>query len=148
MQHCLTRLAFVPQLLSTRTYKGLDPNEGKNRPLDVIMGRVGIASAYAHEPGGKEKLVNAGQPLPDHNEKRGGGRAEGEGSSEGEGGGGMEVSKEKEKSESGGLGPGRLGDGEMGIVGEEVCGVEGVEEEELNMEGAGEALDDFFDAFD
>ena len=37
-------------MMTTRTFKGLDLSEGLDRSLDLVQGRVGIASGYSHEP--------------------------------------------------------------------------------------------------
>lgn len=37
-------------MMTQRTFTGLDLNEGLDRPLDLVQGRVGIASGYSHEP--------------------------------------------------------------------------------------------------
>ena len=37
-------------MMTTRTFRGLDLSEGLDRSLDLVQGRVGIASGYSHEP--------------------------------------------------------------------------------------------------
>ena len=37
-------------MMTTRTFKGLDLSEGLDHSLDLVQGRVGIASGYSHEP--------------------------------------------------------------------------------------------------
>ena len=37
-------------MMTTRTFRGLDLSEGLGRSLDLVQGRVGIASGYSHEP--------------------------------------------------------------------------------------------------
>ena len=46
-------------MMATRSFKGLDVNEGLERPLDIVQGRVGIASGYSHEPAAATNQLHA-----------------------------------------------------------------------------------------
>jgi len=118
------------QLLATRTYKGLDNSvdgPGGDGGLEMVQGRVGIASAYSDEQaawdGGLldkarvDKRVAAqakrGQEPHDRSRER-------------------VVVASEDGVKAAGVAPREGGD----------------EQEDLDMGDAGEALDDFFDAFD
>jgi hypothetical protein len=45
-------------MMTQRTFKGLDLNEGLDRPLDLVQGRVGIASGYSHEPSARANQLS------------------------------------------------------------------------------------------
>jgi len=58
-------------MMATRTFKGLDVNEGLERSLDLVQGRVGIASGYSHEPSATSNQlhhthVTDGTRVPSH----------------------------------------------------------------------------------
>lgn len=57
-------------MMTQRTFTGLDLNEGLDRPLDLVQGRVGIASGYSHEPSRARQLnhtqVTDGVRVPEH----------------------------------------------------------------------------------
>lgn len=46
----LTVLSAGEVMMAQRSFTGLDVKEGLDRPLDLVQGRVGIASGYSHEP--------------------------------------------------------------------------------------------------
>jgi hypothetical protein len=107
----------------------------------MVQGRVGIASAYTHEPGGKDALYmvktteeNASTMVKSTEDGITNARKKTEE---------PKISRENLKA-------GKDEDvsvlaGDSGVV---LAGSEVKVEEELNMENAAEALDDFFDAFD
>ena len=52
-------LSAGEMMMATRSFKGLDVNEGLERPLDIVQGRVGIASGYSHEPAAATNQLHA-----------------------------------------------------------------------------------------
>ncbi|EKX33549.1 hypothetical protein GUITHDRAFT_147819 [Guillardia theta CCMP2712] len=135
-----------------RTFRGLDLKEGLDRPLDVVKGRVGIASGYAHEPAAVERLSQATQAevitgsLPAHVQKSAGDSNYGisKESCKIESGGNSKIESTTPKAEAASVSSAGKGQGQGQGEGEDE---DEAHDSEGDLQHVSDEVDSFFDAF-